>query len=510
MTTRPSAPRPVPSFAPSPAMPASTVTSTVTSTTTPMATPMATPTPTLAETRALIVKHDGAVPRYTSYPPANFFTENPAGIADTLIDASNREPNRGISFYFHVPFCPRRCLFCGCHTETDRSGAFIRDYLETLALEFSQLAARLDRTRPVTQIHFGGGTPNAVPPSHLRDILGLVRANFALDDDAEVAMECDPALILRPQLEALREIGFNRLSFGIQDLNLAVLAAVNRHPSRLPPNELVAACRELGFSGINLDLICGLPLQTPESFGKTVRAIASARPDRISLFPYAHVPWIKGHQAALEAFPSPGTEERLGMTLDARDALAQAGYEAIGMDHFALPGDELATARREGTLRRNFQGYVPPRAGQVHALGASAISQLRAGYLQNEKNLERYMARVRGGELPFAGGYRMRPEDLAAREVINALLCQGRVDAPAILAEYREDRLGALDAEAAATYLIESLERLAPLIEDGLAEERDGVVRITDAGFPLSRRVAAAFDPRAAAPGATARYSRAI
>jgi oxygen-independent coproporphyrinogen-3 oxidase len=335
-----------------------------------------------------------------------------------------------------------------------------------------------------------------------------VRATFTLDDDAEIAMECDPSLILRPQLEALREIGFNRLSFGIQDLNLAVLEAVNRRPSRLPPAELVATCRELGFTGLNLDLICGLPLQTPASFGKTVEEIAAARPDRISLFPYAHVPWIKGHQAALEALPSPGTEERLGMILDARAALAQAGYEAIGMDHFALPGDELATARRDGTLRRNFQGYVPPRAGQVHALGASAITQLNAGYLQNEKNLEKYMARVRAGELPFVGGYRMRPEDLAAREIINALLCQGRVDAPALLAAHAP---AGLDPESASTYLIESLERLASLIEDGIAEENDGIVRITDAGFPLSRRVAAAFDPRAAAPGVSgARYSKVI
>jgi oxygen-independent coproporphyrinogen-3 oxidase len=455
--------------------------------------------------RALILKHDGAVPRYTSYPPANFFTQDPAGLADDLIEASNRESSRGISLYFHVPFCPRRCLFCGCHTETDRSGAFIRAYMDTLALEFSLLSAKLDRTRPVTQIHFGGGTPNAVPLNLLKEILDQARATFTLEDDAEIAMECDPSLILRPQLEALREMGFNRLSFGIQDLKSDVLDAVNRRPSRLPPAELVAICRELGFSGINLDLICGLPLQTPESFATTVNDIAAARPDRISLFPYAHVPWIKGHQTALEALPSPGSEERLGMILAARDALARAGYEAIGMDHFALPGDELAVARREGTLHRNFQGYVPPRAGQVHAMGASAITQLNAGYLQNEKNLEKYMARVRAGELPFVGGYRMSAEDKAARELINALLCQGRVDAPAMLRKH------GLEPEAASTYLLESLERLAPLLEDDLAEVKDGVVRITDAGFPLSRRVAAAFDPRAAAPGGGApRYSRAI
>jgi oxygen-independent coproporphyrinogen-3 oxidase len=268
----------------------------------------------------------------------------------------------------------------------------------------------------------------------------------------------------------------------------------------------VAVCRDLGFTGINLDLICGLPLQTRASFRDSVWAILDAGPDRISLFPYAHVPWIKGHQTALEALPSPGTTDRLMMTLEARDILTAAGYEAVGMDHFARPHDELAVAKREGTLRRNFQGYAPARTGQVHALGASAISQLHAGYLQNEKSLETYMARVRAGELPFSGGYRMRPEDIAAREVINALLCQGRADVPAMLDAFD------LDPAWKASYWIESLERLAPYAADGLVTETDGLIRVTDAGFPLSRRIAAAFDPLAAvgARQTTARYSRTL
>src|SRR5690606_37887376 len=287
-------------------------------------------------------------------------------------------------------------------------------------------------------------------------------------------------------LEKLRGMGFNRISFGIQDIDPQVLKAVNRAPSKLPPAELVAVCRDLGFTGINLDLICGLPLQTPESFRTAVLAIAEAGPDRISLFPYAHVPWIKGHQTALEAYPAPDAAGRVRMTLEARELLQEAGYEAIGMDHYARPDDELAVAKRDGTLRRNFQGYAPPRAGQVHALGASALSPLHAGYLQNEKDLERYMARVRAGELPFAGGYRMRPRDLAAREVINALLCQGRADVPALLARF------GLDAGMAQAYREESLERLEPYLADALATEVDGVVSVTTAGFPLSRRIAAA------------------
>jgi oxygen-independent coproporphyrinogen-3 oxidase len=455
-----------------------------------------------------LLRHEGSAPRYTSYPPANFFTEDPATIAAGLIEASNaagtESGSRALSLYFHIPFCPRRCLFCGCHTEVDRSGAFIRAYMETISIEFDLLAQKLDRTRTVTQIHFGGGTPNAVPLSSLGELIAKVRATFPVAADAEIALECDPGLVLRPQLEQLRALGFNRVSFGIQDVNLQVLEAVNRKPARLPLPELVGISRELGFTGINLDLICGLPLQTESTFRESLQTVIEAGPDRISLFPYAHVPWIKGHQTALEALPSPNTVERLRMTLESRDTLQAAGYESIGMDHFARPADELSRAKKNGTLRRNFQGYAPPRAGQIHALGASAISQLESGYLQNEKDLERYMARVRNGELPFTGGYRMRPEDRAARDVINALLCQGEADVPSLLAEY------GLEEEWESDYRLGCLERLTPYLADNLVTERDGVVHITDTGFPLSRRIAAAFDPLTAihAGNATPRYSK--
>ncbi len=455
------------------------------------------------ETLATLLRHDGAAPRYTSYPPANFFTENPdAADWRAMLAESNRAEPRNLSFYFHVPFCPRRCLFCGCHTEIGRPGSFIREYMDTLPVEFRLLIPHLDRDRPVTQIHFGGGTPNFVPYSHLEDMLALVSSTFRLAENAEVAMECDPALVLRPQLAQLRGMGFNRISFGIQDVNPRVLQAVDRRPSRMAPGALVETARDLGFTGINLDLIYGLPFQTRASFAETVRVIADAAPDRISLFPYAHVPWIKDHQTALEPLPAPGAEERLRIALEARDILLAAGYEAIGMDHFARPDDDLARSKRAGTLRRNFQGYAPDNTGQVHALGASAISQIHAGYLQNEKDTARYQARVRAGELPFTGAYRMRPEDAAARDVINALLCTGRTDVDAI------PDLQDLSPEWKASYWIESLERLAPYLKDGLAVEEGGVVSVTDAGFPLTRRIAAAFDPLS--PVSTARHSRAL
>lgn len=453
-----------------------------------------------------LLKHDGAAPRYTSYPPANFFTADPVNVAPALFDRA-RLDSSPLSLYFHVPFCPRRCLFCGCHTEVGRPGSEIKDYMTALQREFELLVPHLNQSRPVTQIHFGGGTPNAVPPAALESLLSAVRAAFPFAPDAEIGMECDPGLVTPQRLAQYRALGFNRISFGIQDVNPAVLEAVNRHPSRLPPPELVATARALGYTGINLDLICGLPLQTRESFRATVAAIRDANPDRISLFPYAHVPWIKSHQKTLEALPAPSAADRVSMMHEAREILTAGGYEAIGMDHFARPNDELAHAKRAGTLRRNFQGYVTDRADQVHALGASAITQLTDGYLQNEKNLDVYTARVNAGDLPFVGGYLMSAEDKAARAVINALLCQGIADVSAILEQYDVD-----DAWSA-NYWFDSLERLAPLLADDLAQAKSGVVRVTPEGFPLSRRIAAAFDPRTVTAqdgSATPRYSRAL
>jgi len=451
-----------------------------------------------------LLRHDGAAPRYTSYPPANFFTQDANAVSSILFDKAGSDTSP-LSLYFHVPFCPRRCLFCGCHTEVARPGSEILAYMKTLRREFALLVPRLAPGRPVTQIHFGGGTPNAVPPAALAALLADVRAAFTLTPDAEIGMECDPGLATPQRLAHYRALGFNRISFGIQDVNPAVLEAVNRHPSRLPPPELVETARALGYTGINLDLICGLPLQTRESFRATVAAIRDANPDRISLFPYAHVPWIKSHQKTLEALPAPDAAARVRMMHEARELLTAGGYEAIGMDHFARPGDELAHAKRMGTLRRNFQGYVTDRADQVHALGASAITQLPDGYLQNEKNLEVYSARVDEGERPFTGGYLMTAEDKAARAVINALLCQGIADVTAILEQYDVDDVWSAD------YWFDSLERLAPLLADELAQAKGGVVRVTPDGFPLSRRIAAAFDPRAVpATGNAPRYSRAL
>lgn len=457
----------------------------------------------------LLLKYDKQVPRYTSYPPAPHFNRSPEDIrALAMVDDSNLTGPWNASLYIHIPFCPRRCHFCGCHTEIGRSGSAIRDYLDALKAEADFLIPHIHAERPVTQIHFGGGTPNAAPFGALRELLDLFRSRLSIEPDAEIAMECDPNLITPDRIRELDRMGFTRLSFGIQDFDPRVLNAVNRRFPKTEPKELFRICRDLGMSGNNLDLIYGLPYQNPAGFRETIDKAIDADPDRISLFPYAHVPWIKGHQAILDPLPMPDAATRLKMAWAAREALEQAGYEAVGMDHFAKPSDELAVAAREGTLRRNFQGYCHGgRAGQVYAIGASAISQLHEGYLQNTKDLEDYLALIRMGRPAWKSGYRMRPEDIAVRAILEGLLCAGRADLKAAFDE------ASVPAEWRRHYLAASLERLQPYLDDGLVAWNDGEVSLLGNGRYVSRVVASAFDPMLAqAPESSAppRYSRAL
>lgn len=439
----------------------------------------------------IIKKYNWAVPRYTSYPPAPYFTQSPleAGTSEMIV-RSNQVGPRHVSIYFHIPFCPKRCLFCGCHTEIGRPGAFIRNYMETMDKEFDILLSLLDHTRTVTQVHFGGGTPNTVPYSYLQGLLEKLKATMQMDPKAEIAIECDPNLLSLEKVRELGAMGFNRLSIGIQDFDEKVLAAVNRKFPKVAPKELFRVARESGFSGNNLDLIYGLPYQTPESFRIAVEKTIDAAPDRISLFPYAHVPWVKGHQSLLKVLPMAGVQERLDIAWESRKTLMEAGFVPIGMDHFARPEDELAIAANSRGLHRNFQGYcTAARAGQVYALGASAISQLHEGYIQNAKDLDRYLSLVQADHLSHEVAYRMRPQDMAVRNIINGLLCDDEVDVQSCLDAEN------LESEWKTAYLVEAKANLAPLIEDGLAAFVGNEIHLTENGHYASRAVASAFDP---------------
>lgn len=457
----------------------------------------------------IVLKYDRPVPRYTSYPPAPSFNQDPKAIdALGLVDESNRSGPWNASIYFHIPFCPKRCHFCGCHTEIGKPGAAVREYLDTLLMEAELLLPHIDPKRPVTQIHFGGGTPNAAPYSYLKALLDLVRTRLEVEPDAEIAIECDPNLVTADRIRELDRMGFTRISFGIQDFNLKVLDAVNRRFPKTAPKELFRLCRELGLSGNNLDLIYGLPYQTPGSFRETIDRAIDADPDRISLFPYAHVPWVKGHQSILESLPMADAATRLEIAWESRLTLESAGYQAIGMDHFARPGDELAVAGRNGSLHRNFQGYCTAgRAGQVYGMGASAISQLHHGYIQNTKDLAGYRASILSGELPWSGAYRMRPEDLAVRSIINGILCTEWAGMESAFAESGVGDGWKVD------YLAGCLPRLEPFLQDGLLTIESGVARLVGNGRFAARAIAAAFDPMLTGQpqGSPApRYSRAL
>jgi len=454
-----------------------------------------------------LVKYDIPTPRYTSYPPAPFFREDPDAMNyGALLRESNETGQRNLGFYFHIPFCPKRCLFCGCSTEIGRAPAFIRDYMESLPVEFDRVAAYISSERPVTQIHFGGGTPNAVPFKYLRALLDQIRSRFTLDPHAELAIECDPNLVSEAKLEDLRAMGFNRVSFGLQDFNREVLAAVNRGFPPLAPDRLISLSHALGFRGINLDLIYGLPLQTPVRFLETIKKTLAANPDRISLFPYAHVPWVKEHQKKLESMRSPDATERLEIAYAAREAITAGGYVSIGMDHFAKPEDDLAVALKNGNLRRNFQGYCSAeKSGQIYALGASAISQLQNGFLQNVKDAGQYVDRIKAGGLAYDKAYRLKPQDYPVSDIIQDLLCNACADVGNIV------RKSAMDPDWKRTYLETSHRKLHPYVKDGLVEETKDFITLTERGRYVSRLIAAAFDPLVEETALTGpRYSKSL
>jgi len=452
----------------------------------------------------LLRKYDVPGPRYTSYPPAPHFHKNFAQ-ADipAALERSNSEGMRELSFYVHVPFCPHRCLFCGCTTEIGRPGSYVVRYFEALGHEMERTLPLLDASRPVTQVHFGGGTPNGVPAKFLRQILDRLRARFSFSPEAEVAIECDPNLLTLEKLAELADMGFNRVSYGLQDFDKKVLAAVGRGFPRIPPTELVKKAHELGMRGVNIDLIYGLPLQTPEQFRRTLEATVAASPDRVATFSYAHVPWMMPQQKALEVYRFPSPEEKVEMAISVLDILQEAGYVAIGMDHYARPDDELAQALTSHRLHRNFQGYCSRRTtGQVVAFGASGISQLESAYVQNLKESSTWIEAVERDEWAVERAYFLTPQERLRRALINRIMCEGRLDLDD-LPVLPGQKLSDIEAVAA-----QGWESLDDLEADGLCCREGRRLQLTPLGHLLVRVVAMRFDPMLKdGPG---RYSRTV
>ena len=418
-----------------------------------------------AITADLLARYDHPGPRYTSYPTAVEFADGfTATDYSARLAAADALGDAPLSLYVHLPFCEERCLFCGCHVIVTKHREAAAPYLELLKRETALLAERLPNRRRVAQLHLGGGTPTYYSPAQLTDLLTPLLRQFAPMPGAELALEADPRVTTAAHVDALADLGFNRISLGVQDLTPEVQRAVNRVQSLEETARLVEHARRRGFRGINVDLIYGLPLQTPESFERTVDAVIALGVDRAAVYSFAFVPWVRGNQKKLDDDQLPSPETKIALFALARERFLRAGYDAIGMDHFARPDDDLARARREGRLRRNFQGYTVIPGDDVLGLGISAIGDVRGAYVQNEKKLSTYEEAVRAGVLPVARGIARTPDDDVRRAVIHDLMCNFRVDVAAIEGAHGIDF---------ATYFAEDLVQLA-------AHERADMVRITD------------------------------
>lgn len=435
----------------------------------------------------LIRKYAIPGPRYTSYPPATQFTTDHASQRlEAALEEDNREDSRPVSLYFHLPFCETRCWFCGCNTVITARRDASAEYLEDLALEMAMTAQRMNLRRPVTQIHLGGGTPTFLQPDELRQLGAMIRKHWVLAADCEFGVEVDPRRLSQDHVRALREIGANRGSLGVQDTNSKVQVAIHRWQPHELNQRVFSWMREEGFQSINVDLIYGLPLQSDSSFAQTIDDVLGLAPDRFSVFSYAHVPWIKPAQKIFEDRGNlPEPEAKLAMFATAHRLLTAGGYADIGLDHFARPDDELSIAQRAGTLQRNFQGYSTRADASLYAFGMSSISSTANTYRQNHKTLPAWRDAVRRGELPTERGLRLTEEDLRRRTIIMRLMCDRQLDFARI-----SQLIG---VDFASTYAAE-IASLADLEADGIVLRSAGRIEITPVGVPLLRVVAMRFD----------------
>ena len=462
---------------------------------------------TLAFSADLLRRYDRPGPRYTSYPTAPQFH---AGFGERelreVATASNGDPiPRRLSLYVHVPFCESPCFYCGCNRIITRDKARGEAYLARLYREIALTAGLFDRDREVIQLHFGGGTPNFLSPAQLRDVVDTLRSHFRFSDaaDRDISIELDPRFVDADDIAALGKIGFNRASFGVQDFDPAVQEAVNRIQSVEQTRAVIDACRGNGFRSVNVDLIYGLPNQTPDGFARTLDTVAEMRPDRVAVYGYAHMPHLFKPQKQLDASLLPSGETKLALLQLAIEKLTAAGYLYIGMDHFALPDDELALAQARGGLHRNFMGYTTHADSDLLGLGVSAISHIGDSFSQNPRDLPSWQAALDEGRLPVFRGMRMNEDDQLRADLIQQLMCQGEIPVAALERRYAIDF---------AEYFALALDRLAPLAEDGLVRVEEQRIVVTSRGRLLLRNIAMCFDHYLDQPAtvATPRFSRAI
>lgn len=460
-----------------------------------------------APAASLLARYNRPGPRYTSYPTAVEFHDGvTADDYAARLAAADAESDAPLSIYMHLPFCEERCAYCGCFVVITKHRAVTDTYLGYLEREIDLLAAHLPRRRRVSQLHWGGGTPTYYPADQLARLFERLRQHFVFDDDAEIGVEIDPRVTSREQLSVLRSLGFNRLSMGVQDFAPEVQEAVHRIQSYELTKDLIDHARALGFRSINVDLIYGLPYQTREGFGRTLDQVLTLRPERVAVYSFAFVPWMKAHMKHLPEDALPPADVKMDLLLASQRAFTGAGYAQIGMDHFALPDDELARALDARTLHRNFMGYTVQSARDMVALGVSAIGDVQDAFVQNTKKLPEYYEAIDAGRFPIARGYRLDDDDRLRRHVITELMCNGHLD----LADV-ERRFGVSVSDYFAAELAALRAPEGP-VADGLVAIDARAITVTPAGRPFVRNVCMAFDRYLAArtAGPTPVFSRTV
>jgi oxygen-independent coproporphyrinogen-3 oxidase len=456
-------------------------------------------------TDELLRQYDVSGPRYTSYPTADRFVE--AFVATDYAQAL--EQRRGgaaalalpLSLYIHIPFCESLCYYCACNKIITKHHEKAEEYLRYLTREVELHTALIGLGQSISQLHLGGGSPTFLNDDELRSLMAMLKRNFNFAPGGEYSIEIDPRTVDEKRLDTLAELGFNRLSFGVQDFDPAVQKAVHRVQPAEQVFSLVAAARARGFESVNADLIYGLPKQSPESFDRTLAQVVELRPDRIALYAYAHLPERFKPQRRINIVELPSGGSKISMLSRSLAAFMGAGYVYVGMDHFALPDDALAVAKRQGRLHRNFQGYSTQPDCDLIALGVSSIGRIGATYSQNAKTLEEYYDALDHGNFPVVRGLALTRDDLVRRAVIMALMCQGQVQFESIdlayLIEFR-------------SYFAKEMEALVALAEQGLVVLEDSGIQVTDKGWFFVRAVAMVFDRNLQTDRTRAKFSKII
>jgi len=448
-------------------------------------------------------KYDKPGPRYTSYPTAPQFNEGftQEDYLNEIVKTNYGKDLPDLSLYFHLPYCDTLCYFCGCNMIITRNRDRIKEYIKYLKKEIDLTRTYLLIDRKVAQHHWGGGTPTHLNPDEINELAGYIKQSFKFTDNAEVSCEIDPRELTRPHLEALRNNGFNRISMGVQDFDEKVQKAVNRIQPEDITRQTVQWVRELGYQSINLDLIYGLPFQTVEGFAKTVDKIIDINPDRIAVFNYAHVPWMKKHMALIHPEDIPAAEIKLEILKMTLEKLINAGYDFIGMDHFAKPDDELSIAMREKKLYRNFQGYSTNAGADLYAMGITSISQLKNVYAQNYKTEKEYYSALDNETIPTAKGYQLTEDDHVRREVIMKLMCDFELNFKSIEDQFKINFK---------KYFAWGLNNLKEMETDDLVEISDGGLKVKNMGRMLIRNIAINFDGYIERKEDKAKYSRTV